>query len=52
MADEDRIARIARALCVADGHDPEAMKSIGSEMVDLGDGMTWQRDAAIQPGRR
>lgn len=24
MADEDRIARVARALCVADGNDPEA----------------------------
>ncbi len=22
MSDEDRIARVARALCVADGHDP------------------------------
>ena len=24
MSDEDRIARVARALCVADGNDPEA----------------------------
>ena len=25
MADEDRIARVAWALCAADGNDPEAM---------------------------
>ena len=31
MADEDRIAR---ALCVADGNDPEAMVAIGMDIVE------------------
>ena len=34
MADEDRIARVARALCVADGSDPEAMIEVGTDLVD------------------
>ena len=38
MSDEDRIDRVAHALCVADGQDPEAGITIGSEVVDEGDG--------------
>ena len=38
MSDDDRIARVALALCVADGQDPEADITIGSEVVDEGDG--------------
>ena len=34
MADEDRIARVARALCAADGNDPEAMIEIGMDLVE------------------
>ena len=34
MADEDRIARVARALCVADGSDPEAMIEVGMDLVE------------------
>ena len=33
MADEDRITRIAQALCVADGHDPEEPVYVGSEVI-------------------
>ncbi len=32
MSDEDRIARVALALCVADGQAPEADITIGSEV--------------------
>ena len=32
MSDEDCIARVALALCVADGQDPEADITIGSEV--------------------
>ncbi len=38
VSDDDRIARVALALCVADGQDPEANITIGSEVVDVGDG--------------
>ena len=38
MSDEDRIVRVARALRVADGHDPEAEITIGTDVVDEGDG--------------
>lgn len=38
MSDEDRIARVARALCVADGQDPEAEITVGTDVVDEGDG--------------
>ncbi len=38
MSDEDRIARVALALCVADGQEPEADITIGSEVVDEEDG--------------
>lgn len=34
MADEDRITRVARALCAADGNDPEAMIEIGMDLVE------------------
>lgn len=34
MADEDRIARVARALCVADRSDPEAMVEVGMDLVE------------------
>ena len=34
MADEDRIARIAQALCIADGHDPEEPVYVGSEVIE------------------
>lgn len=38
MSDEDRIARVARALRVADGQDPEAPITVGSDVVDEGEG--------------
>ena len=38
MSDEDRIARVARALCVADGQDPEASITVGIDEVENGDG--------------
>ncbi len=37
MSDEDRIARVARALCVADGQDPKAGITIGTGLVGFGD---------------
>ena len=36
MSDEDCIARVARALCVADGSDPETLIELGGEVVDVG----------------
>ena len=36
-ATEDRITRAARALCVADGNDPETLIELGGETVDVGD---------------
>ena len=47
LIDEDRIARVARALCAADGHDPETSIEVGGEMIDLGDGATWHREAEV-----
>ena len=44
MADEDRITRAARALCVADGNDPETLIELGGETVDVGD-VAWQRES-------
>jgi hypothetical protein len=38
MADEDRIARVARTLCVVDGNDPEAMIEVGMNLVEEGGG--------------
>jgi ribonuclease PH len=38
MSDEDRIARVARALCVADGQDPEAEITVGTDVVEEGGG--------------
>ena len=46
MTDEDRITRVAKALCTADGHDPNEMIEVGGETVDIGDGATWHREAA------
>lgn len=34
MSDEDRIIRVARALCVADGNDPEAEIMVGLDDVE------------------
>ena len=39
MADEERIDRVARALCAADGRDPEEMVSSHNN-VDVGPGGT------------
>ena len=36
MADEDRIGRVARALCVADGNDPEEVVHLGTDEVEAG----------------
>ena len=47
MTDEGRVARVARALCVADGQDPEAVIEVGGETIDLGDGVMWHREAEI-----
>ena len=38
MSDEDCIARVAYALRVAAGQDPDSDITIGSEVVDEGDG--------------
>ena len=34
MSDEDRIARVARALCVADGREPEAEMTVGMDGIE------------------
>lgn len=34
MTDEARVNRVAQALCVADGHDPEEPIHVGSETVE------------------
>ena len=34
MSDEDRTIRVARALCVADGNDPEAEIMVGLDDVE------------------
>ena len=34
MTDEDPIMRVAHALCVADGHDPEEHVYLGSENIE------------------
>ena len=47
MSDEDRIARVARALCVADGHDPEEVIHLGTDEVEAG-GTTYSRDVLVQ----
>lgn len=43
MSDEDRIERVARALCAADGHDPEEPIHVGSETVEA-DGVEHYRE--------
>jgi hypothetical protein len=34
MADEERVARVARALCIADGNDPDAEVMIRMDLVE------------------
>lgn len=34
MADEERIARVARSLCVADGQNPDAEITVGTEEIE------------------
>ncbi len=46
MADEDPIARVAHALCVADGHDPEEAIHLGMDEVEAG-GTTYSRDVLV-----
>ena len=46
MSDEDRIARVARALCVADGGDPEEVIHLGTDKVEVG-GQTYTRDVLV-----
>ena len=36
MSDKDRIARVARALREADGQDPEAEITVGTDLIDEG----------------
>ena len=43
MSDEDRIERVARALCAADGHDPEEPVYVGSETIEA-DGVEHYRE--------
>ncbi|MGI4765495.1 MAG: hypothetical protein ACRYGP_10620 [Janthinobacterium lividum] len=38
MLDEDRIVRVARALCVLDGLDPETEITVGADVVEEGGG--------------
>ena len=47
MIDEDRIARVARALCVADGNDPDgtviskAVEDVPTELGTLAEVPAW-----------
>ena len=43
MDDEDRINRVAHALCAADGHDPEEPIRVGSETIEA-DGIEHYRE--------
>ena len=43
MADEDRDARVTRALCVADGYDPEEMIYVTGGAVEV-DGTDYHRE--------
>ena len=43
MSDEDRIAR---ALCVADGQDPEAEITVGTDVVEEGGGKRYYEATA------
>ena len=48
MADEDRIGRVARAICAADGQDPDEVIHLGVE--EVGDGPeTYRRDVLVPP---
>ncbi len=44
MSDEDRIGRVARALCVADGKDPDKVVRTGTEDVEMDPGFSYDRD--------
>ena len=44
MSDEERIARVARAMCVADGQDPEAESTVG--VGEAEDGRSYQQVTA------
>lgn len=44
MADEDRLNRVARALCVADGRDPDEVVKVGTEAMPIDRGMSFQQD--------
>ena len=46
MSDEDRIARVARALCVADGHDPDEAVHLGTDDVEVA-GDIYSRDVLV-----
>ncbi len=46
MSDEEQIARVARALCVADGHDPDEVVHLGTDEVEAG-GQTYSRDVLV-----
>ncbi len=46
MSDEDRIARVARALCVADGRDPDEVVHLGTDEVEAS-GTTYSRDVLV-----
>ena len=43
MDDEDRINRVAHALCAADGHDPEEPIRVGRETIEA-DGVEHYRE--------
>lgn len=40
MTEEDRVARVARALCIADGNDPEEHIYVGSGVVEKDGALT------------
>lgn len=46
MSDEDRIARMAHALCAADGQDPDEVVHLGADEVEVG-GRTYSRDVLV-----
>ena len=49
MSDEDRIARVARALCVADGHDPDEAVYLGRDDVEVA-GTSTAATCSCRPG--
>ena len=44
MSDDDRIGRVARALCVADGQDPDDLIGVGGEVTGIGEDVDWRRE--------